>query len=134
MTIRIVQTIVIIMLDATPTTPQAAPAPRTTTFVGKCKRCKVAARFRATVETRKVSLGYGRYDYVTRVAAPWGRAESSNGRVYATCLCGGRAEFSRIAGHKTDHKCGAKCRNSTSGICECSCGGENHGCSYGGLS
>ena len=27
----------------------------------------------------------------------------------------------------TKHKCGARCTSSTGHVCECSCGGENHG-------
>jgi hypothetical protein len=28
---------------------------------------------------------------------------------------------------KTAHKCGARCVSSTGHVCECACGGENHG-------
>ena len=28
------------------------------------------------------------------------------------------------------HECNAKCLSSTGGVCECSCGGKNHGASY----
>ena len=30
--------------------------------------------------------------------------------------------------HGTLHKCGSKCRSAKGGNCECSCGGEFHGC------
>lgn len=101
------------------------------TFVGKCKRCKVAARFSAEVTTRRFDRGYGRVGYDVQVAAPWGNEKANDrGDVYVRCLCGGTAIFSRVIGRLSEHKCGAKCRNSTSGICECSCKGANHGCSY----
>ena len=32
----------------------------------------------------------------------------------------------------TEHKCGAKCVNSKGHVCECSCGGKNHGSGYAG--
>lgn len=35
-----------------------------------------------------------------------------------------------VKGVKTEHKCGAKCRSSKSGKCECSCGGVNHGANH----
>lgn len=35
-----------------------------------------------------------------------------------------------VKGVKTEKKCDARCRNATSGVCECSCGGEFHGCNH----
>lgn len=32
-----------------------------------------------------------------------------------------------IVGKVTAHKCGARCLSSTGHVCECSCGGQNHG-------
>jgi hypothetical protein len=32
-----------------------------------------------------------------------------------------------LKGRVNEHKCGAKCRTSRGHVCECSCGGKNHG-------
>lgn len=37
----------------------------------------------------------------------------------------------RIEGHyNPKHVCSAKCMSATGGVCECSCGGENHGANH----
>lgn len=43
------------------------------------------------------------------------------------CKCGRHPDLVLVKGTKTAHVCGAKCTNSRSGICNCSCGGKNHG-------
>ena len=49
----------------------------------------------------------------------------------ATCpTCKRHRKSAEVRGSVTDHKCNAKCLASTSGICECSCGGANHGKSH----
>lgn len=44
--------------------------------------------------------------------------------------CGSDRRGTEVKGHVTEHKCNAKCLASKSGVCECSCGGKNHGSSY----
>lgn len=41
--------------------------------------------------------------------------------------CGAQRKSVVVRGRVTDHKCDARCTNSKSGVCECSCGGANHG-------
>jgi len=41
--------------------------------------------------------------------------------------CGSIMNAKLLKGVVTDHKCGAKCRTSKGHVCECSCGGKNHG-------
>lgn len=43
------------------------------------------------------------------------------------CSCGKRYKATRIKGTKTDTACGQKCLHSKGHVCECSCGGANHG-------
>lgn len=46
------------------------------------------------------------------------------------CSCGKEVHLRPVAGRVSpDHKCGAKCLNSKGHVCECSCGGANHGAS-----
>lgn len=44
--------------------------------------------------------------------------------------CKRARKSARVQGHTTDHKCNAKCLASKGPVCECSCGGANHGSSY----
>ena len=43
------------------------------------------------------------------------------------CPCGRARKSATVTGIRTDHKCDARCEASTSGKCECACGGANHG-------
>ena len=43
-----------------------------------------------------------------------------------TC-CGQEMTAKVLKGTVNEHKCGAKCRNSKGHVCDCSCGGKNHG-------
>lgn len=47
-----------------------------------------------------------------------------------TCPCGRSRKNAIVKGTPSDHKCDARCEASTSGKCECSCGGANHGRSH----
>ena len=44
--------------------------------------------------------------------------------------CGSDRRGAEVKGRVTEHKCNAKCLASKSGVCECSCGGKNHGKNY----
>jgi hypothetical protein len=44
--------------------------------------------------------------------------------------CGRSWDFHRVQGAKNTTKCGARCRNSKGHVCECECGGKNHGCGH----
>lgn len=43
------------------------------------------------------------------------------------CACGRRHKITTIKGTKNETPCGAKCLHSKGHVCECSCGGANHG-------
>ncbi len=107
------------------------------TFIGRCKGCKSVRRISAPVVRKyEASIGYGRKEWkVFRQVS--GRTIEGGSRFYLPCeVCQPNpisgtprsVEFNRIIGRKTEHKCGAKCLNSTGFVCDCSCGGANHGC------
>jgi hypothetical protein len=108
------------------------------TFIGRCKHCKTARRIGAPiVRTYIAELGYGRKERKTFRALPGGRTIEGHSRFYVDCevcpvhpISGVRrmVEMNKIIGRKTEHRCGAKCLNSTGFVCDCSCGGANHGC------
>ena len=101
-------------------------------YLGKCRSCKCAVRVTATVTVRKGIGHYGRSTYHALVTFPNGQSYGSDSaeRVFFKCLCGRNVEFRRLRGIVTAHKCNVKCLASTSGVCECSCGGKNHGAAH----
>lgn len=44
--------------------------------------------------------------------------------------CKRQRKGAEVIGRVSEHKCDARCMGSTSGKCECSCGGKNHGASH----
>lgn len=111
------------------------------TFIGRCRRCKLARRFEAPVlTTRHGDLGYGRKSWTkTRnivTASPFTGTERPKevrefhdraGTFWLKCPAGHNVEFKAIRGITTDKKCDARCEGATGNCCECACGGKNHG-------
>ena len=64
----------------------------------------------------------------------WYRMDLIRGEVRAgcdgACICGGHVSGDEIKGVPTSHLCDARCISATGSICECSCGGKNHGGAY----
>jgi len=106
---------------------------KTATYIGRCRKgCHGVVRVQARVDVRTFPGAYGRRGVSVVVTFPHGetyRCEDSS-RVFFVCLCGKHVEFRRVVGRVSEHKCGAKCLASTSGVCECSCGGRNHGAGH----
>jgi hypothetical protein len=106
------------------------------TFLGRCKRCKTPRRIDAPeVSRERRQLGYGRTEVKVFRALPSGRKIEGAAHFFVpceTCAAAGVERhvcMTRLQGSKSEHVCGAKCRNSTGFVCECSCGGANHGVS-----
>lgn len=121
-----------------------APKPVTTAWIGRCRKCKTAKRFKATrVEHYKTSQGYGRTGWRSvwdiSGAAPFTYGTSSlaqehsdrPGAFWLRCPCGWHSvEFKKIRGILTEKKCDARCEGATGNCCECACGGKNHGAAH----
>jgi hypothetical protein len=113
---------------------------KTNLFIGRCKVCKTTRRIEAPVAQKyEVQLGYGRTEIRVRRVLPDGKTVEGNWRFHVPCnVCPPRngfgytrsVEFNLILGRVTDHECNAKCMASTGHVCECSCGGANHGKSF----
>lgn len=56
----------------------------------------------------------------------------ANGSIVLDCRMCGRPKYAkRVMGKiSTKHECNAKCLESKGFLCECSCGGKNHGAAY----
>jgi hypothetical protein len=106
-----------------------------TNYLGSCKGCKGTVRVSPKVRVQRSSMGYGRTSYRVFVTLPGQTREIESGTTdyfFANCLCGKSVKFNRVRGVVTAHECNAKCLGSKGGVCECSCGGRNHGASYSG--
>ena len=75
------------------------------TWIARCPKCKAHARIEAGTRT-----------------AIW------NKRPAVACTCGASMSAKPLDGRVSEaHKCGARCLASKGHVCECSCGGKNHG-------
>jgi hypothetical protein len=115
-------------------------------FVGRCKRCKDAGRdsrvrLEGVLEVTRSEHERVRYDgaaleprisvrRAVRLPDTYvGDFGDSPIRFSRPCpTCSKSVLVSYLVARESSHKCGAKCRASTGPVCECSCGGKNHGC------
>ncbi len=94
-------------------------------FLGKCRCCK---RPLSALVTEIINVSSGSYGLTGTVALSY-----CNGILDAfPCNdCGAVTIVRAVVGKVSPrHVSNAKCPASTSGRCECSCGGRNHGASY----
>lgn len=97
-------------------------------YIGTCGKCKRVHVFNGrTVEAR--------------INGKWSCGWMTDGDEFipfnhnsrANCGCGQSVigvEMKRLQIRIVDHKCSAKCRNSKGHVCDCSCGGKNHGAGF----
>lgn len=106
-------------------------------LIGTCKSCKTTLSVDAHVnrreeQTRTFPIVYRRVVVDTGRLAGTMSSWIRTGKLYLVvpCACGARMQLDTVAGTKTDHVCNAKCTASKGHVCECSCGGANHGASF----
>jgi hypothetical protein len=100
-----------------------------------CKRCKVV--------TSVLTVGDRGNELVSTLrGALWMRAlvdrigrvfHTDNGTLRIPCRggCGVTMFGHRVAGRLSEtHRCGSKCLTSKGFVCDCSCGGANHGAGF----
>ena len=121
-------------------------------FLGRCGKCRTAVRIEGDLVSKKrlVRSGFQTYSAsvivgltVTRgspgvaelgaLVEAW-RSEAGRTLISVRCpnACVGIAApvavlLTMVQGRRTDAPCNAKCMASTRHVCECSCGGANHG-------
>jgi hypothetical protein len=96
-----------------------------TRYIAKCKACNcVTSTLASNVNRADADMGALFVD---------DKGESgAYGNLAMRCrACGAARKAVAVLGKfSAKHVCNAKCLASTSGKCECSCGGKNHGASY----
>lgn len=104
---------------------------KTVRFIAKCK-CKAAHSVAvvrvvtSTYRSDRIALPVSRIEKfettegtATRYPEPW------------RCACGKTAHYRPVNGSfRADKKCDARCLNSKGHVCECQCGGKNHGAGH----
>jgi hypothetical protein len=107
----------------------ASPPPpaKRTTWIAKCSACKTATRAESVGQAFR--LGKGEY----RWGLTPGPVYTNAGGIVIDCRACGRPRYAKqiVGRYSARHTCGARCMASTGPSCECSCGGKNHGASYG---
>lgn len=99
---------------------------KTTRFMKRCRGCGVVTSVLGAL-TRIERAPFQVFTLVDGTNLEW-----DNGSVVVACRgCGNKLRAVRIVGKlSTKHTCGTKCLESTGFLCECSCGGRNHGAGY----
>ena len=85
--------------------------------IGTCKRCKKTHLQIGTVTTTRTLRSDQIYAHVSRVYA---------GLVAIEC-CDRSVDLRDIVARKTETPCGPRCTHAKGHVCDCSCGGRNHG-------
>ena len=102
---------------------------KSTRYITKCKGCGIPTSELVTAETyRAAQLADGSKVF----QHPAGRFRYVNGFACVSCRgCEKWLTAKRVQGKfSAVHKCDAKCMNSRGHVCECSCGGQNHGAGF----
>lgn len=99
----------------------------------KCPQCRVYTVHDVTVEvTRRVHTSHmgETSTYSRRTIDSSVQWDAHAKRLYLHCTCGQNVYGEQFKMTVTTHKCGAKCTHSKGHVCDCSCGGANHGRGY----
>jgi len=102
----------------------------TNAFIHKCSTCKGARRVEWTHSWDQRGSERCAHQWtaeavtkVQHVGFEFGRSKAPIIR----CTCGGTMGGKFIVASISEHKCDARCMNSRGHVCDCSCGGANHG-------
>lgn len=80
-------------------------------WIGRCRTCKAVVKHEIAADAAKPG---------------WSLAHRRNGYC---ATCDRVVVLNMVLGsHSDKHTCGARCTSAVGPNCECSCGGENHGC------
>jgi hypothetical protein len=103
---------------------------KTTRYIAKCKTCSTHTSALVSADDFRAAQMFEGFPKTQ--PEPAGRFRFVNG--FSCVLCRGCSKpriAKPVAGKiSVKHVCGAKCLNSTGHVCECSCGGKNHGAGF----
>lgn len=100
-------------------------------YNGKCRAC--GAGYSMIARPAWKNTAPGGYGHTIIVDATGTEYQSDGYRAIVHCNAGCPRAFyaSPVAGkYSAKKKCNAKCLESTGHVCECSCGGKNHGAGH----
>lgn len=105
---------------------------KTERWIFRCKRCKatVTRDYTVTTQYQTITWGDGARPVYSTTRRYQHNGYSEPGQVECP-ECKQRLSGRRVEGHlDPNHKCDARCLGAVGHICECSCGGKNHGGAY----
>ncbi len=102
---------------------------KTTRYISKCKTCNTFTSALVTeTDIRAAKMHAG---YPMTQPKPVGLYEIRGSFVLDCKICHAPKYANPVRGTLTlAHECNAKCLSSHGFVCECSCGGKNHGASH----
>ncbi len=78
----------------------------------------------------RVSLGYGRFENRASRVNEHGRLVWWREDTRCPDCGGSPRKLGLVQGHVSGHRCGPKCTDAVGFLCECACGGANHGAGF----
>jgi hypothetical protein len=94
-------------------------------YNGTCKVCKRPHSLLRTFDVREERS-------TETIARPYRAERETTMGARAVECCGRSVMLKPVSGtRRADIVCGSKCTNSTGHVCECACGGRNHGAGHG---
>lgn len=100
-------------------------------YLGKCKACGKGARLvnPTVVGSRLFANGYHGDLHRSGETLAW--SIHGGAPAHVDCACGATFKVQFLRGKVCPEKvCNGKCMASHGPVCECACGGKNHGASY----
>ena len=104
-----------------------------TRYIAKCKACNAHTSTLASDNIQKVTYKLTGGKHGVDGVETGELTVNYVGRLVLKCRkCCKELRVEKVIGRiSAKHECNAKCLSSHSGVCECSCGGKNHGAAYG---
>lgn len=101
-----------------------------TRYTAKCKTCNTYTSELVTADMLRAAQMFDGYPKTQ--PEPAGRFRVVNGSFCLLCRGCDKAKYAKMVQGKLSlkHECNAKCLSSHGHVCECSCGGKNHGASF----
>ena len=99
----------------------------------KCPQCRVYVVHDVTVEvTKRIHTSHmgDTATYSRRTIGSPVQWDAHTKHLYLHCACGQNVYGEQFKATVTAHVCGSKCTHSKGFVCDCSCGGKNHGRGY----
>lgn len=102
---------------------------KTISMIAKCKGCNEVMQ--TTITTEKSAIGRSIANWGAMFVDKLGESGTYDNHALRCRKCGLARTAKPVKGtYNPEHVCSAKCTSSKGFVCECSCGGKNHGSAH----